>query len=352
MAPGRRYVLDDDRIVVEGEVGAGGASADGSATGERSRAEIRFTRRARGVPGCAHGGAVGAAYLVVPWRRHGDVLIRSIDIAFLAKTRVGVPALMSAALDGISHAEAGTAAASPGHPSVHSFELKDSEGVLLSKATLRADPATNTSESALVRSSAAAAREMEARLRRDPGLEAVSMPDFAVARHVSRAHAAEGWSHFEFHFQPRVLCQAFRPRLGPGGTRDTRIVGLLHVSRSALSDTSGRASVSEAALFAAIDEVMGSCVNYSISSPIVTAQLRVDFMHAVCFPDDEDEVVLLVECRHEQRKAESRKVPVHCEVHALLDPADGCGYEHRHGEPRRVTVATGTSVFVVLPGRL
>ncbi|GBG26770.1 Hypothetical Protein FCC1311_029922 [Hondaea fermentalgiana] len=295
-----RYLLDDDRVELRGD-------------------RVLFTRRARGTPGTAHGGSIGAVYLgLVP--REGEA-VEAFEVVFKAKALVETWTRLQ--IDADDRAKA-------------TFWQ---DNVLLSEGRLRLVPISATAQPCVSPWQRGRACEEALRSKLPTGT-AVSVPDFKVARAITPERLAAGYSHFEFHNKPRMRFQEAVLRADMAAETATT-EAVLYVSPKAGSDKAGSDRVSEGALFTALDEVMGATVNMVFAQPLVTGSLQIEFPVPVCFESADASAALLCETSVRRASPGSRRVLVDSSLYALGP----------NGE-RDVEVTRGTATFVLLEGKL
>jgi len=295
---GSRYVLDDDRVTIRGK-------------------DLLFTRRARGTPGNAHGGSIGAVYAaLVP---ENSQCIAKITVVFKSKTYVEM-------WSRIEILEKGTKAQM----------WRGNE--LLSQADLILVP--TLARKPLSSPAALGAVCMENVRTQHKDWTRVRMPDFEVARAITPERLAAGYSHFEFHNKPRMIFQ--ETLLNADAAQETaETISVLYVSPFAGSDRAGVDRVAEGALWTAADEIMGATVNKIFFQPLVTGSLQLEYYASIGFEYPGASVALYLKTSVRRAAPDSRRVLVQCDCYTI-GPKGEPGVKVMHAE----------STFVLLEGKL
>jgi hypothetical protein len=318
-------------------LGAALTYLDGDARGRvrlsseaRTRLGVRFNDEARGVPHCAHGGAIGAAHLTSRTLPAGGTL-QSIALEYLARTRLNEELELRARPPG---ADARLVVS----------ELLGPDGTLLSRAQVACGPPSP----ALVPSPGRLAGAARAALARCGAgvLRPVPVPDFAVARYVDPALPEV---HFEFHNHARQRFEGWRVQRGTtrrdrGGDPPLRgdphadadaaaarcaeeLHCLLHCDASRCASDLCRDRLSEGALLVAVDEALGAAVSLAHPVPLVTGRLALVFHAPVALLEPStppaspsaplEPLTLYLRVSVAERRPGSRRVEGRAEVYAL-----------------------------------
>ncbi len=315
-------------------MGAARTYLDGDARGRvrlsseaGARLGVRFNDEARGVPHCAHGGAIGAAHLTSHTLPAGSTL-QSIALEYLARTRLNEEAELRVR-------------ARPGGGDARHFvsELLGPDGTRLSRAQVTCGPPSPT----LVPSPGRLAGAARAALARCGAgvLRPVPVPDFAVARYVDPALPEV---HFEFHNHARQRFEGWRvqrvasrrdrggdpPQGGnphAGARCAEELHCLLHCDASRCASDLRRDRLSEGALLVAVDEALGAAVNLAHPVPLVTGRLALVFHAPVALLEPStppasplaplEPLTLYLRASIAERRPGSRRVEGRAEVYAL-----------------------------------
>jgi hypothetical protein len=293
-----------------------------------ARLSVRFNDEARGVPHCAHGGAIGAAHLTSRTLPAGGT-VQSIALEYLARTRLNEELELRARPAG-------------GDARQVVSELLGPDGTLLSRAQVACGPPSP----ALVPSPSCLAGAARAALARFGAgvLRPVPVPDFAVARYVDPALPEV---HFEFHNHARQRFEGWRVQRGAAqGDRggDPPLGGdphaataaarcaeelycLLHCDASRCASDLSRDRLSEGALLVAVDEALGAAVNLAYPVPLVTGRLALVFHAPVALLEPStppaspraplEPLTLYLRASIAERRPGSRRVEGRAEVYAL-----------------------------------
>jgi hypothetical protein len=296
--------------------------------GGRGKLSVRFGVEARGVPHCAHGGAIGAAHITSRTLPAGGA-VQSIALEYLARTRLNEELELRARASGADARQVVS-------------ELLGLNGTVLSRAQVACGPPPV----ALVPSPGDLAGAARAALARCGAgvLHPVPVPDFAVARYVDPALPEV---HFEFHNYARQRVEGWRvlrgvAEGGPGGGRDgdpdiaaaatpprcaEELHCLLHCDASRCASDYCEDRLSEGALLVAMDEALGAAVNLAYPVPLVTGRLAIVFHAPVALEPPTppgssraaplEPLALYLRASIAERRVDSRRVEGRADVYAL-----------------------------------
>jgi len=295
----RRYIADDDRIRIS--------------LASAGEFEVFFSRRARGVPFSAHGGAIGAAFIALAGPR-----VRSFYVKYQMKTKIEENVTIK--FLGEDSAEMWR---QNGETKLSVVRFERGELPVVCSNIWKASDVLKGFEEVL--------------------LENVDVPDFQLARRIQdEEEKIEGLSHFDFHVEPRMQFLSWR--------KDSFIFSILFISPEACDDVDqgDNALVSKGALFVALDESMGACVNLLFPQSLVTGDLKADFFRDARFEqvgkkDLYCPVTLASKCSAVKAAGSNRRVLSKCELFFLKDST----FQGLFDDDSRL-VARGESTFVLL----
>ncbi len=151
-------------------------------------------------------------------------------------------------------------------------------------------------------------------LRKSSNLQPVEIPDFEYARRLTEEERRAGNAHFDFHQCPRMVFDSFQRK-----DHLRTCYGILYISNRAASDTSGLPTVSEGALFTAVDEFVGGVVSCNFREPLATVVLSMKCNKLVSLVPGKDTALFATSTIF--RAERSRKVVGSCRLYAVVNPA-------------------------------